>query len=510
MDIFVRSVRRIGRFISDMWKTWMESPHVVRCSFLVFELCLSVLAIMIGIHYEAFAENGRCMLFLPYIHLKEELNEEVALSEIRTASRVQEERLYIFVLDCSASVDQSFPGEPSWYGSAVRKLKMQQYDFEVPLQATAHSVSKVALYFMLHALVRSVEDLQSQGLTNRFAVWDVCGGSMKRVPERTGAAVVEAGVLYDTIQGIEVDVLPPDEAKLRTSFLELLQGLDKKYEIYENNLNGAQKSDRHLVITILSDFKDDPDGKGTQWEAMQGDDRERKTFFVERQVELARATRNLSSDKITFNLVEVSSPSASSPEVVGLVKKHLRWYRYNEVNILSDVVGGSTRMLYPVEVVDRPLRLWYSNPRAVSGEIRIRSEGGENIGISLPAASEEEVPFELKVGTVVDGNRAKMIRTLRSGEQVSMTKLSPGESVVLRYEGPVRRRPEMLRLFDHRTHRNYLVPTEFVRRLPPSLAMHMMVVISIMIAPIVLLLLYGALGRLRRTGRDAGSSGEGR
>lgn len=482
-------------------RIWHESPAVLRVCCLVFELSLAVFAIMVTIYYQAFAQNKGCTLALPFGQLNKVMIDRVTLDTLRSEARSQGQRTYLFVLDCSASIDDAFLGPPNWYGSAVAGLRRKRYEFNSGAQPTAHSVSRVALYSLLDALVDSVEDRPAGLTTDRFAVWDVCGGSMKKVPRVGKSEPIDRPHVDDAIGRVEAEVRPPVGAQLRTSFLELFEGLDGVYGVYDH-YNESQDRSRAFVITIISDFEDDPDGLGTREDAFAGKDRERQRMFLERERELARATRNLSADNVTINLVAISHAVGRDTGIVGFVRRNLRWYRYSKVDIMSDIVAGEARLLYPVELVERRMRLWYSDPLSVQGGVQLQVEKGEDVDVALPAEGAVDDSFELLVGTLIDGHPPRIVCHLRSGEQISIKGLSPGEWILMRYTGVVRSRAEVVRIFDHSAYRAYLVPIEFVRRLPSAVALHMAILILMMCAPLAVLVLLGVFGRLNYGSRS--------
>jgi hypothetical protein len=163
---------------------------------------------------------------------------------------------------------------------------------------------------------------------------------------------------------------------------------------------------------------------------------------------------------------------------------------------MDDLDALQQRLLYPVHVVGRAFRFWYSDPLEVNGEILLEVPDGEDLGLAVPLASDGPRRFGVEVGrSSAKGASPKIEALLLPGDDFYLTGLAPGSNVVIRYLGPLPEEQQMLRVVDPRQRLTYLVPIQFVRRLPKSVAVHMSALIAFLVALCLFVVLFGILAQ---------------
>jgi hypothetical protein len=278
---------------------------------------------------------------------------------------------------------------------------------------------------------------------------------------------------------------PPREAKDTTDFLGLFERLNTTHKIsaQSQSREAARSRGTSFVVTVISDFKDDPDGGGSMDQAVATDNLGRQFFLAAREREIRKATRDMMSENVAFNFVILSRRVSSEPRIVSYVEQRADWYLFNRFSLLSDLKDTARQLLYPTEPVERPLHLWYYNPLDIQSEARITTAKSDEVTLSLPDESEGIGRFKLTYGKIFGSNAPEVIGVLQTGETSRAIGLSAGESLYLKYSGALPRESEVLRVFVESERRTYLVPMRFVLRLTPKVAGDMLVVWGLIVLP---------------------------
>lgn len=250
-------------------KAWNDAERFRGSGAFIFQTSVALIALIAGIYFEAIAENRRCPLFLAFDQLDDRLEHPVSLKQLRAdAGAVSSFRVrtYLFALDCSDSANDYLEVIPSWYEGSVSRLESRQYEFKEKNsdERTKYDVAKIALYVALDSLITVADARDEPSPNHQFAVWDVCGGADKKAPTKGLKLPVGRAEIEDAIEAVEKWEYGSLEDRQTTGFLELMEKLQENYQITHEDAG-----DGSFVITMVSDFLDDPDGKGSKARAVR-------------------------------------------------------------------------------------------------------------------------------------------------------------------------------------------------------------------------------------------------
>lgn len=470
-------------------RTWRRQRFSIALSAQIFSILLAALAIIAGRNYSAFAENREGLLGLPLLHADPDFHQEIDLEHLKqTSSGTPVRRLYIFVLDCSWSAGSAIVGPPDWYQGAISDLARDSFAFLSPRPVDGFAVSKVTLYTLLRELVEAQEDRGHGVPLDSFAIWDVCGKGRKVFPDGPDELHVIKENVKNAIKKLELD--PPEALRNTTDLLGLFESLDGTYKIAKKSqevANGS-RTGPSFVVSVLSDFRDDPDGLGSMQQALEADDAQRQLFLAAREQDIVEATRSLMYPNVSFNFVVLARPDSDEPRIVSFMEQRAKWYLFNKFSLMSALEDIERRLLYPAERASSAVHLWYHNPLEVTSEARVTVHEPEEIAISLPAEEGVLDGASIVYGTVFGRNDPTVLGNLMPGDTTGTLQLLAGQSVFLRYSGEVPHARLLLKLFIRSERKSYLVPVRFVHRLTPEVAHDMLLVWGLLSLPVIFFL----------------------
>lgn len=197
-------------------------------------------------------------------------------------------------------------------------------------------------------------------------------------------------------------------------------------------------------------------------------------------------TRQLPTDRITFNFISVVPPTHDAVDLVSFIRRDLKWYRYNRFNLLDDFLAETGRLFYPVTVATESFRLWYHSPHLVDGDVVIDAAGRELV-VGIPIAEEiDNAGFELTYGERYTPEELEIRGRIYPGESAVLESSLSGTQLFLRFTGPLPREPKVIRIFDQEAKQTYLIPIDFLRRLPSEASRHMLVLLVLAGLPVLL------------------------
>lgn len=432
-----------------------------------------LITLISGIYLPTFVENG-LTLSLPFDHNTEELRDRRSLAGLSESVEPVNEHIYLFALDCSSSIAKHLPEVPEWYRGAVKQLQETSYPVGTVEKPTAYDVAKAGFYFLLSDLVhaagtRSDEEAGTPEQADQFAVWDVCGGGSKFYPESERMAPAIYSNAVKAIADLEGRDL--EEAAKTTKFLELFRQVDRTYSIAEQSYGGSNKN-RMFIITIISDFLDDPgEGATTQNDGLHP--RDESWLIEKRKREIERAAQELLSGRIVVNVISISRDSGEDASIVSFMRDKTDWHRFNEMRIVDNIIDNADRLLYPVYRVKQPLRIYYERRSHVEASLTLMAEERGTIGLSLAARDQDPAEkFALEYGywggTEVDGHEVN--GRLAAGQSERLENLPGNTSIALSYRGALPAHDQTLKIAVASERRTYLVPVRFLPRLPIEVA----------------------------------------
>lgn len=438
-----------------------------------------VLSVACSVYLPTFAENGLGWI-LPWEHRHEQLLEPRSLDKLKEFAAPDSQLVYLFALDCSRSIEEQLPGIPDWYQTAARELEQSSYEVRKTNNPSAYAVATMGAAYLLKDLVDSdsstTDDRSKSKNTyqfrngHQFALWDVCGGGNKFYPPDDRMLAVDDGNVARAIRATQQRELADSDKT--TDFLELLQQINKTYQIVGDGYGKPTRKET-FIITVISDFLDDPKVLRNAKNGADLTPQEKEWLVQRRQRDIEKAVQSLFSGKIIVNLVVISSDYFGKGSVVSFLRDQAEWYRFNEISIMDDLTSGTDRLLYPVFRVSDPLTVYYERRSHVEGFMMLNVEAPGRVGLALAASSAPGSDlFALDYG-YSGGHQIKpgeINGRLISGQPMRFEDLPANTSIQLRYSGPVPGQRQTLRISVESERRAYLVPIRFVPRLPASVS----------------------------------------
>lgn len=464
------AVRRAVADKSHRSKSWADPCR--RWSGMSFML----MTMVSGIYLPTLVENG-IGWGLPFEHNSEVLRDDRSLEEFSRSVNPVNQNVYLFALDCSSSIEERLPEIPSWYARAYQELRDASYPVSYVEGPGAYDVAKVGFYYLLSRLVDAAPNYPGEEVaegarpTDEFALWDVCGDGDKFFPPLELTTSVNYRNAVSVMHSLETRDLSDDSRTTR--FLELFRQIDKTYQISGQSY-GGKNSGRMFIVTVVSDFLDDPGAPPSTSTAMRTE-REREWMVEKRKRQIEQAAQALLSGRVVVNVVVVSEDAAPADAgtIVSFMRDNVEWYEFNEFSIVDDLTVSTDRMLYPVYRIRRPLRIYYQKRSEVDGTFTLKVEEPGVVALSLAALERDPLgTFALDYGyRGGDGGRNTEIRgRLAAGQSVRLHNLPGNTTIFLKYTGAVPDRDQTLKISVGSERRTYLVPIRFVPRLPHEVA----------------------------------------
>lgn len=478
-----------GQF-KDRWATY--KVLILLCS-----LFFSLFTLLCSIFSDTIVQNGHDFIALPFRHVKANISTRKAIADVAATAAPDGKRLYLFVLDCSKSINGTKP--PAWYQDIADILEQEAYPVTVDSEPNAEDAAKMSLYFLLRELVKnnssnglghgSAPDAETM---DEFAVWAVCEEGQKIFPLDDIKEKVSRANVDKAIRQLENGVATPSPDT--TDFVNLFRKIRNTY---------SQTDDPHvshyempnLIITIISDFFHDD---GTP-----------ESNVEKSQRELEEETQRLSSKKIMMNMIVLAKDSGrdDTGHVFSYFRKNMEWYRINKEMIADDMASNGNKMLFPVFVAKDPLVVYYDNPVRIDGEFVLDIHDEGRIWVSLPSEIDNSLidKFSLQFGSVKigqDARQAEMTKRIVSGGDSAVLDMRRGESIVFKYEGPLPAQPArpMIKISTESDRRSHLVPIHFVKRLPQWAALPMLLLQVLGIAVLVIFAVSVLFGTWKQIG----------
>jgi hypothetical protein len=422
----------------------------------LFAFIVTIYGLLCTVYSDVIVQNDNDFIFLPFRSLFAE-EVEITLEEL-TGSKTNSEdgnNTYIFVLDISGSV-ANIPLSKDLHEKYLETIKycndLAQYQIEPNTDPTFMHFATVRLYKLLIDLYLQQP---ADGPTDDFAIWflgdkeNVLPIDLKKKVDRE--SVDEAIKAIDNITNEKMK--NPDRS---TDFSILFKRLLTRYE-YELQVGPSDEYDNpSFIITIFSDFV--PNEADAKWE------------------QLADNIRRISNSRIMVNMImlyEDFYTQIGDRNMQGTIfpyfKENIDWFRLNTVPFGKE---KSDEFLYPTRALEKSIEFHYTNPRNISSSFIIRpSEKSYTIKMDIPIEGQSLAASKIRIHAQPLDILGKPIQeeiTLVSGAGSYKTTLERGQKIKLVYTGglPSDLVTSMLRLSIKEARKTYIIPIDFVKRLP--------------------------------------------
>lgn len=384
------------------------------------------------------------LLSFPWVHSMKFVKHNVDLE--RSMNRPKDV-LYIFVIDCSESVARQFKS-PSWVSDVLDRLGSRRPK-EWPVQPSWYDINKLGLF----ALLAATEDISANApeTTTRFAIWNVCGSGRAEYPESGEPETVQRKNIHNAVKNV-MENKPSAEDVASTNFTKLLPALVEQYGL-------GPSSQGKVVLTIISDFEDDPPD-------------EDKTPAMRRKLDVAM--ERLSMGDIYLNAVVVPPGGSGGTDLLERLERTIMPLRLRRIP-LDEINNDPSALLVPVDISNE--RVYFCLDGGLSPSA--------DVSLMLP---DHCIECDVRLSLVADGRRADSPEFLRAALRPADGKsddadgswkrvtsranlfspVSYSSKILLRYEGSVR--PDPLPLRVSVDNHGFIMPIHFIDRVPRSMA----------------------------------------
>ena len=434
--------------------------------FVVLTVAISLYSLFCTVYSDIIIQNNNSGIFWPYEFLR---NRELSTTledffynipdpdGIEEDNPIEDKKLYILVLDCSGSIQKIIPS-----GSLKDKYKTKLstlnesllWNFSPNSRPTMFDIAKLRI---CQALVHLRDQNKKLNIKNEFSIWKVGNESEIIYPKD----VCRIGVGESTINTAIRKIWEETENSLNTDFLNLFRQLHRQYEELQNKYCNSYETPS-LVIIIFSDLHHDI----------------QKKYLQQKQIEanweqLVDEVQQISYTNIMANMIVLTEGEPDIQKTIFPIfkKNNIYWYRLNKSLIGSD---ENNDFLYTATASKRNINFFYVNSyRIEKTSFMFMSSKKNDIRLDIPSEIKAlpSTNFSLyceHLGAVSDKPDVEKGRMLISGGSSFNVTLGKGEKLRLTYSGrlPSNLVTPLLRFTITDTNQVFLIPIDFVKRLP--------------------------------------------
>ncbi len=424
--------------------------------FSILTLAVTIYALLCTVYSDVIVQNGNDFWNLPSKCLLEK-EIETTFQELIGIEKVNKS-LFVFVLDISGSIVQN-QLEPSAYQKYSGTIKAVNDTFAEKVlvlkekdQVDIYDIAKARLYDLLLTLLEKNKSESS----SEFAIWTIGDEGIKVFPPNEKVEV-QTSSIKNAIKRINQ---PLNNVDNNTNFVNLFYRLKKVYKEELSKRPSPDYENPTFVITILSDLIHD----------VRYTERSRE---IENEWDgLKEKIQEICDSKIMSNMIVFSEKEPDiHRSVFSLFKENLDWYQLNKYLIGEE---KNRTFLYTTRPTENNIIFYYENPNFISKSSFILIYTGSEkteIKIDIPLQANDNIIQKISIfcqkhsatgDSLNDGKR------IISGGSEYKVELETNEKLKLTFNGriPSTLSSPILRISLCNNGRTYLVPIDFVKRLP--------------------------------------------
>jgi hypothetical protein len=425
-----------------------------------FALILSIYALLCSVYSDIIIQNGNSSAIWPIgLYGNNELKLDSDNILYNNVPREDEKKIYIFVLDCSSSVNNIIESDilKEKYRTEFKNFGgyLTQRGYRPKEKPSLIDLAKVRIGTTLFKLLdESKKDTKK--VKDEFCIWRVEDEASTIYPPIKRKSDLEEDKV---LEAVEFLLKTPNGSK-NTDFENLLQRLYQQYDAFRKQ-ESNQYSNPEITLVVFSDFIHDVDEKYTKQEQSE-DIRE----------QLVKKIQEVSSANIMMNFVILNEKELDIQKTIFPIfeKSNIYWFRLNKYPVNSDECND---LSYSAITAKENIKFYYVNSiRTDKSSFVLDHIGKSKIKVDIPSKigdlffSDFALYCEHLNSSGEPKNPGKSGKMIVSGGQTFEIEPDPDDQLRFSYSGriPLNTSNPLLRLSVVDTDKTYLIPIDFVKR----------------------------------------------
>ncbi|HLP62784.1 MAG TPA: hypothetical protein VK186_28355 [Candidatus Deferrimicrobium sp.] len=400
-------------------------------------------------------------------------------------SEVEDKKIYIFVLDCSGSVQAKNTSDFLRYKDEIEYL-CNNIPFKCPYNEKSKlSMQDVAKIRICNTLLKLCNEKRRKIKTSadEFGIWTVEDESTMIYPPKT----CRTSLNHDNVMCALNAVLTTNISGKNTDFSSLFRKITNQYEEFQKMGDGPF-GNPEITLIIFSDLQHDVANKYQQQKQIE-----------ENWDHLVKKIQEISYANVMANIIILSEGEPDIQKTIFPIfkKNNIYWFRLNKYAINSN---ESYDLVYTAISSKENIKFYYVNSFRIDKTSFIFNSLGKNaIKIDIPIEMENSSPsnFALYCEHIGASGRVpedlKESRMLLVGGPSLEIKPDLEDKLKLSYSGrlPSNSITPLLRLSISGDNKAFLIPIDFIKRLPVWAAVIMSFLYILFLGYILILLWRG-------------------